>query len=194
VNFLFTDAMGSSLRISPGMDGELNYSLVESPNSYQVVTNFNPSDPGSMPESYPCGRFTYVDEKLQSIQTDELDLTVENFLDILQAVSQPSSTGAYTRYSYVFDITNNLLYLVHLRQFDYYLVIDLDSIFNAGEKYYKNSNLFNYPEDYEFILEKHNSNTSELSINWVELMITSICVISILTTVSIFSLSRLKKK
>lgn len=131
--WLFADASGDVVIISPGTDGELVYTRKQAGvDGFLTQTNFNRANNKS--GDYPCPRFTASTEILSEITSEE-ELTVEKFNEVLDAVHF-SKGGSYTGYSNVFDPVNKMLYLTYMGQFDETVSINVteelsDTVFNA---------------------------------------------------------------
>ncbi len=86
-----------------------------------VSTNFNVADPSNAYE-YPCWRYQTATDMLEDI-TQEADLTVEAFRDILDAVHQ---TGTYgTKWSNIFNPVTQAMYIYQLSNFEEVVTLDL---------------------------------------------------------------------
>ena len=130
--WLFADASGDVVIISPGTDGELVYTRKEAGvDGFLTQTNFNRANNKS--GTYPCWRYEASTEILSEITSEE-ELTAEKFNEVLDAVHL--STGSYTGYSNVFDPVNKMLYLTYMAQFDETVSINVteelsDTVFRA---------------------------------------------------------------
>lgn len=130
--WLFVDASGDVVIISPGTDGELVYTRKQAGvDGFLTQTNFNRANNKS--GTYPCPRFTASTKILNEITSEE-ELTVEKFNEVLDAVHL--SIGSYTGYSNVFDPKNQMLYLSYMAQFDETVSINVtdeltDTVFKA---------------------------------------------------------------
>lgn len=103
-HLLIADSLGNSSVIE-WHDGK--YLILPKEVTYQVITNFRLSAPGS--GWYPCNRFETVDGYLKSDSNPKPDLTVvRNLLD------QAHQEGQYpTIYSYIADLKSLDLYLYY---------------------------------------------------------------------------------
>jgi hypothetical protein len=103
-HLLIADSLGNSSVIE-WHDGK--YLILPKEGTYQVITNFRLSAPGS--GWYPCNRFETVDGYLKSDSNQKPDLTVvRNLLD------QAHQEGEYpTIYSYIADLKSLDLYLYY---------------------------------------------------------------------------------
>lgn len=106
---------------------------------YQVVTNFLQSDPDH--GWYPCWRYDTAVDMLENME----DLTVEYFTEICDATHQE---GNYpTVYSYVNDLTNNIMYLYHYYNYDKVVILDVDQEISQGFHEYYLPDLFNHGDN-----------------------------------------------
>ncbi|MFW9855140.1 MAG: hypothetical protein ACFFFG_08760 [Candidatus Thorarchaeota archaeon] len=127
----FADANGDALVISPGTDGELNFTRKRPEDKYLVSTNFNVGYP---PNGWtPCWRYQVATEMLNNLD-HENDLTVEAVRDILNATHQE---GTYaTRYSNVFDLKNTDIYIYQNHNFSDIVKLNLGEELAKGEERY----------------------------------------------------------
>lgn len=113
--WLFADAFGDIVIISPGTDGELVFTRkTTGEDGFLTQTNFNRANNKS--GTYPCWRYEASYELLSEIESEE-DLTPEKFNEILEAVHFPKRGGSFTHYSNAFDPINKMLYLNYMGQF-----------------------------------------------------------------------------
>ncbi len=108
----FADATGDAVVVSVDVDGNFAFTRING-STYLVSTNFNLANIEN--GWYPCLRYDTACTMLAEILTEE-ELTVETCRDVLDAVH---SEGQYrTRYSNVFDLVNQEMYIYHDRNFD----------------------------------------------------------------------------
>jgi hypothetical protein len=114
--WLFADAFGDVVIISPGIDGDLVFTRKNAgEDGFLTQTNFNRANNKS--GSYPCWRYEASYELLSEIEGEE-DLTPIKFNEVLDAVHFPKSGGSFTHYSNTFDPVNKILYLNYMGNFD----------------------------------------------------------------------------
>jgi hypothetical protein len=114
--WLFADAHGDIVIISPGIDGDLVFTRkVAGENGFLTQTNFNRANNES--GTYPCWRYEASYESLSEIESEE-DLTPTKFNEVLEEVHFPKRGGSFTHYSNAFDPVNQMLYLNYMGQFD----------------------------------------------------------------------------
>jgi len=114
--WLFVDAFGDIVIISPGIDGDLVFTRKNAgDDGFLTQTNFNRANNKS--GSYPCWRYEASYELLSEIESEE-DLTPAKFNEVLDAVHFPKCGGSFTHYSNTFDSVNKLLYLNYMGNFD----------------------------------------------------------------------------
>ena len=125
--YLVGDALGFSI-VS---DGD---SIVAREGDYQILTNFHLSDPDL--GGYPCPRYQKAEELCASCDT----LTYHFMGTVLASTRQE---GRYpTRYSIIYDLVNRRVILFYYHNYEEYLVIDLVSELEKGERYYDIPALF----------------------------------------------------
>jgi len=125
--YLVGDALGFSI-VS---DGD---SIVAREGDYQILTNFHLSDPDL--GGYPCPRYQKAEELCASCDT----LTYHFMGTVLASTHQE---GRYpTRYSNIYDLVNRRVILFYYHNYEEYLVIDLVSELEKGERYYDIPALF----------------------------------------------------
>jgi len=113
--WLFTDALGDIVIISPGADGELVFTRkLAGEDGFFTQTNFNRANNKS--GDYPCRRYEASYNLLNEIESED-DLNVSKFNTVLEAVYFEKGSS-YTGYSNVFDPVNQMLYLTYMGQFD----------------------------------------------------------------------------
>ncbi|MCG3222680.1 MAG: hypothetical protein H7641_14970 [Candidatus Heimdallarchaeota archaeon] len=113
--WLFVDALGEVVIISPGTDGELVFTRkVAGEDGFLTQTNFNRANNKS--GTYPCWRYEASYEILSEIENEE-DLTTTKFNEVLDAVHFYKG-GSFTHYSNTFDPVNKMLYLNYMGNFD----------------------------------------------------------------------------
>ncbi|MFX0085508.1 MAG: hypothetical protein ACFFAU_07530 [Candidatus Hodarchaeota archaeon] len=102
----FADAFGDAVVISPGSDGEINFTRKNVGDGFLVSTNFNVGYP--INDWTPCWRYPRATEMLDDIYHED-NLTVEAIRDILNATHQK---GTYaTKYSNIFDLVTQDIYI-----------------------------------------------------------------------------------
>jgi choloylglycine hydrolase len=107
----FADATGDAVVVSVDANGNWAFTKING-SSYLVSTNFNLAN--TMNGWYPCYRYMTASSMLGAIASED-NLTVEACRDVLDAVHQE---GQYhTRYSNVFDLVNQDMYIYHDRNF-----------------------------------------------------------------------------
>ncbi len=108
----FADATGDAVVVSVDADGNFAFTRIND-SSYLVSTNFNLANIEN--GWYPCQRYNTASSMLGDITTEE-SLTIEACRDVLDAVH---NEGDYrTRYSNVFDLVNQDIYIYHDRNYD----------------------------------------------------------------------------
>jgi len=101
-HIIIADKYGDSAIIEWGKD---QLAIIPGTGSYQLLTNFNITDP-QLAGGYPCRRYTIADRMLA-----QGDVSVERFVSILKAVHQ---RGRYrTQYSNIYDLKNGVIYVYH---------------------------------------------------------------------------------
>ena len=121
--WLFVDAFGEVVIISPGTDGELVFTRkVAGEDGFLTQTNFNRANNKS--GTYPCWRYEASFDSLNEIESEE-DLTPGKFNEVLEAVHFPKRGGSFTHYSNAFDPVNKMLYLNYMGQFYETAVINI---------------------------------------------------------------------
>ncbi|NHJ48994.1 MAG: hypothetical protein FK733_14505 [Asgard group archaeon] len=107
----FADATGDAVVVSVDAGG--NFAFTRINDTYIVSTNFNLANIAN--GWYPCQRYETACSMLAEIDTEE-ELTVEACRDVLDAVH---SEGQYsTKYSNVFDLVNQEMYIYHDRDYE----------------------------------------------------------------------------
>ncbi len=122
--WFFADASGDMVIVSPGIDGELAFTRKEAGvDGFLTQTNFNRVNNASNNGQWPCPRYEESTEILSEI-TNEEELTVAKFNEVLEAVSFQKST-THTGYSNIFDPINKMLYLTYMTQFDETIAVNV---------------------------------------------------------------------
>jgi hypothetical protein len=118
--------------------------VVQNCDAYQVVTNFRlsriPEDqrPCSWP-AWSCPRYKKAEKILLKTDTP----TVAHFRDILKATHRSSyNLIGSTQYSNIYDLTNGLVYLYYLNDFDNRIVFNLSDELKKGHHYFDLPPLF----------------------------------------------------
>lgn len=108
----FADRFGDAVILSPGFDGEINFTRKSLGDGYLVSTNYNLSYGN---QSDWCWRYDTAVVMLNTI-TDNEGLSIEFCRDILDSVHQE---GDYvnTLYSNIFDLKKKMIYLYYHSQF-----------------------------------------------------------------------------
>jgi penicillin V acylase-like amidase (Ntn superfamily) len=134
----FADANGDAVVISPGSDGELNFTRKIVGDGSFVSTNFNVGYPTN--GWTPCWRYPIATSMLDEIDSEN-NLTVNSIRDILNETHQE---GTYaTRYSNIFDLKSRDIYIYQNYLFDEVVRLNLDEELAKGnENYILISNLF----------------------------------------------------
>jgi penicillin V acylase-like amidase (Ntn superfamily) len=134
----FADASGDAVVISPGTDGELNFTRKNTGEGFLVSTNFNVGYPTN--GWTPCWRYPLATEMLEKIDHED-NLSVNTIRDILDATHQE---GTYaTRYSNIFDLKNRDIYIYQNYNFGDVVRLNLDEELAKGsENYILISDLF----------------------------------------------------
>ncbi|MCE7743572.1 MAG: hypothetical protein GPJ52_00400 [Candidatus Heimdallarchaeota archaeon] len=127
----FADAAGDAVVVSVDADGNFAFTRIND-STYLVSTNFNLVNIAN--GWYPCYRYNTASSMLEDITTED-NLTIEACRDVLDAVH---NEGDYrTRYSNVFDLVNQDIYIYHDRNYDSItklsLVDELAKILPGGE-------------------------------------------------------------
>lgn len=112
--------------------------------SYQVVTNFRLSQ---IPENQrPCGWPTYGCSRYKKTENMLLKIdrpTVGQFRDILKATHRSSyNIISTTQYSNIYDLTNGVVYLFYLHDFENEIVFNLSRELKKGRHYFDIPSLF----------------------------------------------------
>ena len=112
--------------------------------SYQVITNFRisgiPEDqkPCKWP-AWSCSRYKKAEKMLLDADTPK----VAYFREILQATHRSSyNIIGTTQYSNIYDLTNGLIYVYFLHDFDKNIIFDLSEELQKGHHYYDLPSLF----------------------------------------------------
>jgi hypothetical protein len=133
--------------------------------SYQVLTNFRPSQ---IPENqrpcrwpaYSCGRYKKTEKMLLAIDKP----TVARFRDILKATHRSSyNVIATTQYSNIYDLSNGLVYVYYLHDFEHEIVFHLRRELNKGPHYFDLPALFDRKVKYEIQVYTHASPAFRIS-------------------------------
>jgi choloylglycine hydrolase len=131
----WADATGDAVVVSVGTDEDWAFTRMDN-STFLVSTNWNLANPDN--GWYPCGRYETATLMLSTI-TQEEELTVEAFRDILDAVHQE---GLYaSQYSNVFDLVNRDIYLYHYYDFEKVVKLNLDEELAKGAHRYKIADL-----------------------------------------------------
>jgi hypothetical protein len=118
--------------------------VVRNSDAYQVVTNFRPS---KIPEdqrpcqwpAWSCSRY----KKAEKMLLDFGKPAVSNFRDILKATHRSSfNVIGTTQYSNIYDLTNRLVYVYYLHDFENEIILDLSEELKKGRHYFELPSLF----------------------------------------------------
>jgi len=133
--------------------------VVRNCDAYQVVTNFRLS---RVPEeqwpcrwpAWSCSRYKKAEKLL--LETDIP--TVALFRDILNATHRESyNVIGSTQYSNIYDLTNGLVYVYCLNDFDSQIVFDLKKELRKGSHYFELPPLFGKKSKYKNQVYNHSS-------------------------------------
>ena len=105
--------------------------------SYQVAANFLQSQVGE--NRQPCEWYKGGCNRYQTalrMLKDRRTVSVEYFRDILKATHQ-NTLGTKTLYSNIYDLTNGLIYLYYLHNFENEVIINLNEELKNGSHYYE---------------------------------------------------------
>ncbi len=122
VHILLADRSGASVIIG-AYDGELTFHYRE--RSFQILTNFNVADPGYGGEP-PCPRYGTAMRYLEADST----ATVENLQNLLADTHQ----GELTVYSNIYDLTEGVVHVYSLADFERRASFDLDEELAKGRR------------------------------------------------------------
>ncbi|MBN2031051.1 linear amide C-N hydrolase [bacterium] len=150
-HIMVVDRSGASATIEWGRD---SLSVIRKNNHYQVMTNFNNTDP-SLAGGYPCFRYMNAERKLDNLE----DITVEDFRLILQSVHN-SGPDYPTIYSNIYDLKNRLIYVYYLHNFEEYTIIDIEDELKKEEHTHYLPSLFSYLKLHEPAMDASVSYTS----------------------------------
>jgi len=117
----FADATGDAVVISAGPDGKVAFTRKPPGDGHLVSTNFNVANPDN--GSYPCWRHSRAEELLAQIESKD-ELSVERVAPVMEAVHVERPT-TWTLYSVVADLTQRLIYVYYMFQYDAPLVLDI---------------------------------------------------------------------
>jgi hypothetical protein len=154
-HIMLVDKSGASAVIEWGTD---SLSVLWKNSSYQVMTNFNNTDP-ELAGWYPCRRFDTAVEMLENAES----ISVELFRQILQSVHN-SGSNFPTVYSNIYDLKNNLVYVYHFHNFEEYNIIDVRDELSKGDHSYALPSLFS---DLELLNPTTHEITSASSVDLV---------------------------
>jgi hypothetical protein len=133
--------------------------VVRKRNAYQVVTNFRisriPEDqrPCEAP-AWSCSRY----KKAERMLLDSNTPTVAHFREILQATHRSSyNLIGTTQYSNIYDLTNGVVYVYFLHDFDNEIIFNLSQELKKGHHYYDLPSLFGKELKYDIQVYTHSS-------------------------------------
>jgi hypothetical protein len=131
--------------------------VVRNYDSYQVVTNFRlskiPEDqkPCDWP-AWSCSRY----KKAERMILDSDLPTVAHFRAILQATHRSSyNIFGTTQYSNIYNLSNGLIYVYFLHDFDSEIIFNLSEELRKGHHYYDLPSLFGKEMKYDIQVYKH---------------------------------------
>lgn len=133
--------------------------------SYQVVTNFRQSQ---IPENQrPCRWPTYGCSRYKKTEKMILNIgrpTVAQFRDILKATHRSSyNIISTTQYSNIYDLSNGVVYLYYLHDFENEIVFNLSQELKKGRHYFDIPSLFNKELKYETKVYTHSAPSFSIS-------------------------------
>jgi hypothetical protein len=133
--------------------------VVRKNDNYQVVTNFRisriPEDqrPCEAP-AWSCSRY----KKAERMLLDSNTPTVAHFREILQATHRSSyNLIGTTQYSNIYDLTNGVVYVYFLHDFDNEIIFHLSQELKKGHHYYDLPPLFGKELKYDIQVYTHSS-------------------------------------
>jgi penicillin V acylase-like amidase (Ntn superfamily) len=169
----FADASGDAVVISPGSDGEINFTRKNVGEGFLVSTNFNLGYP--LNGWTPCWRYPIATEMLDDIDHED-NLTVVAIRDILNATHQK---GTYaTKYSNIFDLVTQDIYIYQNHNFKEVVKLNLkDELAKGEEKYIRIEDLFTQQTTQVTTQETQTKKTSTAPLL---IFVISLCVIPII--------------
>ena len=153
-HIMIVDKSGASVIVEWGRD---SLSVVKKDGHYQVMTNFNNTDP-TLAGWYPCNRYSTAEKMLRNGD----DISVEHFRYILKAVHN-SGPEYPTVYSNIYDTKNDIIYVFKYHNFLEYIKIDVKKELEREHSYYLPS-LFSR---LRLLAPKQDENIDESSVNLV---------------------------
>ena len=139
--------------------------VVRNCDAYQVVTNFRlsriPEDqrPCRWP-AWSCSRYKKAEKMLLVSDIP----TVAHFRDILKATHRnPYNVIGSTQYSNIYDLTNGLVYVYYLNDFDNNIVFNLSEELKKGRHYLDLPPLFGKELNYDIQVYNHSSPNFSIS-------------------------------
>jgi hypothetical protein len=139
--------------------------VVRKNDNYQVVTNFRisriPEDqrPCEAP-AWSCSRY----KKAERMLLDSNTPTVAHFREILQATHRSSyNLIGTTQYSNIYDLTNGIVYVYFLHDFDNEIIFNLSQELKKGHHYYDLPSLFGKELKYDIQVYTHSSSDFSIS-------------------------------
>jgi hypothetical protein len=152
IQMFVVDRKGNSAIIEGG-------TVIRNCDAYQVVTNFRlskiPEDqrPCRWP-AWSCSRYKKAEKMLLDSDTP----TVAHFRDILRATHRgPYNVIARTQYSNIYDVTNKLVYVYYLHDFDNEIIFNLSEELKKGRHYFDLPSLFGKELKYDNQVYTHSS-------------------------------------
>lgn len=130
-HIIVADKHGASAIIEWGKD---DLAVIRKTGDYQLVTNFNITDP-RLAGGYPCRRYNTADRMLS-----QGDVSVAHFASILRAVHQRGRF--HTQYSNVYDLSKGVIYVYHEHYFYEHIKIDVEEELKKGSHCYELPSLF----------------------------------------------------
>ncbi len=131
-HIMVVDKTGASAILEWGRD---SLSVIRKQGYYQVITNFNVTDP-NLAGWYPCWRYSKADTALKNMN----ELSVDLFRTILDDVHMEGRFE--TVYSNIYDLKNNIIYVYHFHNFEEYIKIDITDELKKGRHSYYLPSLF----------------------------------------------------
>jgi len=132
-HIMIVDRSGHSAVLEWGRD---SLSVVRKTKDYQIMTNFNNTDP-HLVGWYPCNRYIRVENKLATLSS----ITVKDIRTILESAKN-TGMNYPTVYSNIYDLEKKQIYLFHNHNFEELFFIDIKKELNKEEHSYYIPSLF----------------------------------------------------
>jgi len=155
-HIMIVDSSGDSVILEWGRD---SLSVVKKTKDYQVMTNFNNTNPG-LAGWYPCNRYEIVEDKLETLTT----ISIDEIRTILKAVKN-TGMNYPTVYSNIYDIENKQIYLFHNHNFEEFFLVDTEDELEKGEHSYYIPYLFSNV-NMERLLDNEKVSTKSVELKW----------------------------